>query len=278
MADSTPSLCPGTGPCMPWDLTLPCLDDAGDLTDACIDGATVPTTVLDAAVLSASQVTWALTGRQYSTCDVTVRPCRRTCAEFPSLDFRPGWQGPWPVLVNGAWFNLACQCGSTCSCRELCEVDLPYPVCEVSEVVVDGAALDPGAYRVDDFRKLVRTDGECWPRCQDMAAPDSEVGTWSVTLTYGREPPQIAFDAAAELACELIKARIGQTCRLPQRMTSLTRQGVTMSLLDPMSFFKDGRTGLYLMDLAIRALNPKMLARAPGVYSPDAPSWRVTTS
>jgi hypothetical protein len=111
-----------------------------------------------------------------------------------------------------------------------------------------------------------------------MALPDTEEGTWSVSLTYGREPPQIALDAAAELACEMIKARIGQACRLPQRMTSLTRQGVSMSFIDPMSFFKEGRTGIYLLDLAIRALNPRLLARAPGVYSPDAPSWRVTTS
>jgi hypothetical protein len=278
MADSTPSLCPGTGPCSPWALSLACLDDEGDLADACVDGTPVPSATLDAAVLSASQVVWALTGRQYSTCDVTVRPCRRSCADFPSVDDGTGWQGPWPVLMGGAWFNLACQCGSTCSCGDLCEVMLPYPVCEVSEVLVDGVALEPTTYRVDDFRRLVRADGECWPRCQDMTSPDTEEGTWSVSLTYGREPPQIALDAAAELACELIKARIGQACRLPQRMTSLTRQGVSMSFLDPMSFFKEGRTGIYLLDLAIRTLNPNLLMRPPGVYSPDAPSWRVTTS
>jgi hypothetical protein len=278
MADSTPSLCPGTGPCVPWSLSLACLDDEGDLTGACIDGTAVPPATLDAAVLSASQVVWALTGRQYSTCDVTVRPCRRACADFPSVGVGTGWQGPWPALVDGVWFNLACGCGSTCSCTDLCEVDLPYPVCEVFEVMVDGVALEPTAYRVDDFRKLVRTDGECWPYCQDMAAPDTEEGTWSVSLTYGREPPQIALDAAADLACEMVKARIGQACRLPQRMTSLTRQGVSMSFIDPMSFFKEGRTGIYLLDLAIRTLNPRLLARPPGVYSPDAPSWRVTTS
>jgi hypothetical protein len=278
MADSTPSPCPGTGPCSPWTLSLACLDDEGDLSDACVDGTPVPTAALDAAILSASQVVWALTGRQYSTCDVTVRPCRRSCANFPSIGDGIDWQGPWPVLVGGAWFNLACQCGSTCSCGDLCEVMLPYPVCEVSEVLVDGVTLEPTAYRVDDFRRLVRTDGECWPYCQAMSLPDTEEGTWSVSLTYGREPPQIALDAAAELACELIKARIGQACRLPQRMTSLTRQGVSMSFIDPMSFFKEGRTGIYLLDLAIRTLNPNLLMRPPGVYSPDAPSWRVTTS
>lgn len=283
MADSTPALCPGTGPCSPWSLDLACLDDAGDLTGACIDGTEVPDAVLDSAVSSASQVVWALTGRKYATCDVVIRPCRRTCIDtyYPELHIGAswgGWNGPWPVLAGGSWFNLACSCGSTCSCGDLCEADLPYPVCEVAEVMVDGVALDPSAYRVDDFRKLVRTDGLCWPRCQDMASPDTELNTWSVSLTYGREPPQIALDAAAELACELIKARIGQACRLPQRMTSLTRQGVTMSFIDPMSFFKEGRTGLYLLDLAIRALNPNLLMRPASVYSPDVPGWRVQTS
>jgi len=283
MTDSTPPLCPGTGPCQPWNLSLACLDDAGDLADACVDGKPVPSDVLDAAILSASQVTWALTGRQFSTCDVTIRPCRRACidAYYPTLGIGPtwgGWQGPWPVLAGGAWFNLACQCGSTCSCRDLCEIDLPYPVCEVTEVTIDGAMLDPTIYRVDGYRRLVRQDGLCWPRCQDMAAPDTEVGTWSVSLTYGKAPPQIALDGAAELACELVKARIGAACRLPQRMTSLTRQGVTMSFIDPQSFFKEGRTGLYLLDLAIMTLNPNGLARPAGVYSPDASSWRVQTS
>lgn len=283
MADSTPALCPGTGPCSPWTLSLGCLDDEGDLEDACVDGKPVPADVLDAAVLSASQVTWALTGRQYSTCDVTVRPCRRACIDtyYPGLRIGStwgGWNGPWPVLAGGSWFNLACQCGSTCSCGDLCEADLPYPVCEVAEVMVDGIVLESTAYRVDDFRRLVRTDGLCWPRCQAMDIPDTEEGTWSVALTYGREPPQIALDAAAELACELIKARVGAACRLPQRMASLTRQGVTMSFIDPMSFFREGRTGLYLLDMAVRTLNPKMLARAPGVYSPDAERWRVQTS
>jgi len=71
---------------------------------------------------------------------------------------------------------------------------------------------------------------------------------------------------------------VGANCQLPRRMASLTRQGVTVTMLDPQTFFADGRTGLYLMDLAIRSLNPKMLARPSGVYSPDVPAWRVQTS
>lgn len=273
--DSTPSLCPGVGPCSPWSLSLSCLDDAGDLADGCsIDGTPVPPETLDAAVLSASQVVWALTGRQFSTCDVTVRPCRRECDEsgYGPLGWVGWntWSGPFPVKLANGWFNLACGCGTSCSCGNISEVNLPYPVCDVSEVMVDGVALDPGAYKVDNYRKLVRTDGLQWPRCNDFSLPDSEVGTWSVSLTYGKEPPQIALDAAAELACERIKSDLGKTCRLPSRTAK--------SFGDPMAFFKELRTGMFLIDLAVLTFNPRHLARAPGVYSPDAEQWRVTTS
>jgi hypothetical protein len=278
---STPALCPGTGPCGPWTLSLACLDDTGDLADACVDGRPIPPGVLDGAVLSASQVLWALTGRQFSTCDVTLRPCRRghgrSFADSAAFAEWFGWSGPWPVLIDGQWFNWACGCTGACSCQNLCEVDLPYPVCEVSGVTIDGVELDPSAWRVDDFRRLVRIDGSCWPH-QDMSLELGDAGTWSVDVTYGKAPPQLALDAAAELACEFLKARLGQTCRLPQRIVSLTRQGVTMSFIDPQTFLTEGRTGLYLTDLAVRTFNPKMLARPPAVYSPDVSGWRVPTS
>jgi hypothetical protein len=264
--------CPGTGPCGAWDLDLACLDPGGDLPGPCSDGVPVSDEILAAATLSASQILWALTGRQFGTCDVVVRPCRLVCLDEA---FPLSWQGAYPVLYGGQWFNLACGCGNRCSCTDLCEVLLPYPVCEVIEVLVDGTPVDPGAYRVDDFRSLVRTDGECWPRCQDMARSDTEAGTWSVALTYGREVPQLVLDAASEIACEFIRARLGQACRLPQRIASLTRQGVSMSFVDPQGFWTEGRTGFYLTDLAIRTFNPRMLQRNASVYSVDAPAWRV---
>jgi len=58
-----------------------------------------------------------------------------------------------------------------CSCSRLCEAILPGPVGGIVEVLLDGVALPPTAYRVDNGNRLVRTDGDCWPACQDMAAP-----------------------------------------------------------------------------------------------------------
>ena len=42
-----------------------------------------------------------------------------------------------------------------------------------------------------------------------------------------------------------------------------------MALLDPMQFLDQGKTGLYLVDEAIRAVNPHGLRRRPSVINPD---------
>jgi hypothetical protein len=69
------------------------------------------------------------------------------------------------------WVN-ACGCAAgDCSCTALCEAILPGPVGSVVEILLDGAVLDPSAYRIDNGNRLVRTDGDCWPACQDMISP-----------------------------------------------------------------------------------------------------------
>lgn len=279
--------CPGVGPCAVWDLDLSCcLTPSGTVPDPCLlEGQPVPTDLLDNAKLAASQLLWSLTGRQFSCCTVTIRPCRK-CQDSCCLPFDGFWSSggsggyPWyPVMLeNGSWTNVSCNCQDSCSCVNLCEVNLPSPVCYVNQVVVDGVVVDPATYRVDEFRKLVRLGADCWPKCNDLTKPDTEVGTWSVTLTYGKPIPQLVLMAAAEMACEIIKSCAGKDCRLPKRLTSITRQGITASFLDDMSFLKDGLTGLYFVDLAARTYNPRRLQRRPIVASPDSLNqWRVTT-
>jgi hypothetical protein len=58
-------------------------------------------------------------------------------------------------------------------------------VYDVTEVQVDGVVLPDGAYRVDAPGRLVRTDGGCWPDCQDMGAPAGADNTFFVTYRYG---------------------------------------------------------------------------------------------
>lgn len=270
--------CPGVGPCAVWELPLDCYIVSGD-ADPCIGGQPVPQDLIDAQSLVASQLIWALTGRQFGLCEVTIRPCRKSCNPCPDLpEFGVGPNGYGPALIDGAWYNIPpCACQDGCSCTTVCSVPLPFPACSVSEVLVDGVIVDPTTYRIDSFNSLVRVGSECWPSCQNLTLPDTEEGTWSVTLEYGREVPELVLRATAEIAAELIKACVGQPCRLPQRLQSITRQGVTISFIDPQEFMRNGRTGFYLADMAIQAYNPRGLQRRPAVYSPDVNKWSRTT-
>jgi hypothetical protein len=179
------------------------------------------------------------------------------------------------ALVGGAWFNFVCgRCTSGCSCTTVSEVLLPAPVYRIVEVVVDGTPLVTGAYRLDDARRLVRTDGGEWPRCNDLTLDDSQEGTWSVTAQFGQEVPTLGRLAVGELACQLLRARTGEECQLPANVTQLIRQGVTIQMPDSVELLREGMTSLYLPNLFIQTYNPNRLARRSGVYSVDASSAR----
>lgn len=243
-------------PCQPWTTptALPC-DLPGDAAATAIEAA--------------SFVLWALSGRRHGVCSATVRPCVGRCS--PAGGWHR-WGEPWrPVLYDGEWLNVCGHDAGVCGCGPTSEIVLPLsPVVEVSAVEVDGVALVEGTdYRLDGNR-LVRLGGERWPTEQNLDLVDGDPGTWSVAFTYGVEIDALGVLAAGELACEFGKALTGASgCRLPQRVTSLTRQGVSMALIDPQEFLRDGRTGFYLADLWLNAVNPDGLRSASRVYSPD---------
>lgn len=256
------------GPCDPWPALWSC-DVSCESPD-----------VTGRAVQFATEVLWALSGRQFGLCTVTLRPCRSTCGDFGSWDLdRPFWSTgltyPTPALIGGAWFNLICgACGDTCSCSQLSQVDLPAPVYDIVEVKVDGTPLATGAYRLDDDRSLVRIDGGEWPRCNDLNLADTEVGTWSVTARFGLPVPQGATWAVGELACQFVSALGGADCRLPKQVTQLVRQGVTIQMDSITELLKDGVTGLYFVDLFIKTWNPGRLQRRSRTYRVDGPRAR----
>lgn len=233
----------------------------------------------------------SLSGYQFSTCPITVRPCAAGCLTpgtyqvSPALALAGTYAGIRPtsrsgftphIGVNGQWVN-SCGCASgDCSCTALCEAILPGPVGAITEVRLDGAVLDPSAYRVDNGNRLVRTDGECWPRCQDMAAAVTEEGTFAVTYYLGVAPNALLDFAAGVLAKEYALACLGDECRLPSNVTAITRQGVSYQMnADP---FVNGFTGIDEVDAVLRIYNPNGLRMAPVIASPDArPRSRVTT-
>jgi hypothetical protein len=256
------------GICEPWEARWCC-----DISDT-------PAGEVDQARQAATEILDALSGRQFGACPVTLRPCRRDCAEVPwGWSQWPGVSYPTAALVGGLWFNLTCgMCSGSCSCSALSEALLPAPVHTITSVRVDGSPLATGAYRVDDGRVLVRTDGGSWPRCNDLSLADTEVGTWSVTATYGQDVPVLGELAVGELACEILRACAGEDCRLPANVTQLVRQGVTIQMPDPTALLKDGLLGLPLSDRFILATNPHGLPARSRVYSVDRPaSRRVST-
>jgi hypothetical protein len=255
------------GPCSDWPVQWTC------------EVSTLSPAVTGIAVSMATETLYALTGMRFGLCDVTLRPCGSGCGDSGSFydDFGPPWTAsswPQPALIGGLWFNLTCgSCSGGCSCNQVSEVRLPAPVYDITEVTVDGVVLASSAYRLDNNRLLVRTDGERWPRCNDLSL-DSGPGTWSVTARFGEPLPQGAALAMGELACQFAKAADGQDCRLPAGVQQLVRQGVTISYPDVGELFRQGRTGLYLVDAFIATWNPAGLRQRSRVYRVDQPTVR----
>jgi hypothetical protein len=245
------------------------------------DVSTESPTVTAGAVAFASDVLWALSGRQFGLTTVTLRPCKNYPLDTPYPDAWMSWPGTQrpPLYANGSggwygsyWMAAGCgQCGvpQSCGCGTIQQVELPAPVNSIVTVKIDGSPIVSGAYRVDDNRFLVRTDGGVWPNANDLSKNDDQLGTWSVTATYGLNLPAGADWAVGELACELIKAQNGEDCRLPRHLTQLVRQGVTISLPDLSQLFKDGQTGLYLADIFINTWNPGHLRARARTYRVD---------
>lgn len=247
-------------------------------TDSCCSTLeAVDEEIAQRAVNAAAEILNGLSGRQFGVCEHVVRPCRLQCGNSLSAQF--GWR--WtPVQQGGQWINVSCgPCGGdSCGCTRVCEVLLPGPVESVTKVMLDGVDLDSDSYRLDNRRMLVRVDGDCWPTCQDMAKAPTEEGTWEVTYQRGRPLPEAGRFALGEFACELAKACINDnTCKLPGRVTSVSRQGVSFAVLDPLAFLENGKTGIYAVDAWLRTVNPKARTRGAMVYSPDFPTGRVTS-
>lgn len=154
------------------------------------------------------------------------------------------------------------------------------PVQVIHSVTVGGKLVDPADYRVTngfvlDLRTRLTPGGS-------LRVPSAcrRPGTVEVDYTYGvLELPGIVQRAIDVLAKEIGLADSNDNaCRIPERVTSVTRQGVSWTLLDPQDFLDDGRTGIYEVDLAIRAVNPSGAKRRPRVFSirQSAPALRRT--
>jgi hypothetical protein len=245
----------------------------------CPDWETYTPAQQELALNIAVTTMWAATGRRFGPCLLTIRPCQsKWIAEqyraFPVWWTGGPYSGPYPFLYGGQWFN-SCGCSSWCCCKPKCEIILPGPVSSVVEVVVGGQVLPSYEYRVDVSKGtyfLVKVSPGCWPTCQNFDQPGTGPDAFQVKIMRGAAVPATALGAAAMLACEIGKSIVGAACALPQRMQSLTRQGVSMELVASEIDVNTFATGIQYVDMVIRDLNPSRRTRPPVVLSPDMPT------
>lgn len=170
----------------------------------------------------------------------------RTCRRFP---------GECEVTLRPC--DPCRACGDCCRCRyEYIPLAGVFPVIEVTEVKIDGVVLSSGSYRVDEYLRLVRTDGELWPRWQNLGQDPEVPGvdqTMIVKYTTGRPVPEDLQYAAALLACELKRACNGQGCSLPDRVKSVVRDGVSYEVLDAAEVSFNGSFGVPLIDAILKS-------------------------
>ena len=258
-------------PICPWPLDPACLTE---------EWTAFAPEIQERATLLASATLQRLSGYRVGACPITVRPCKKGCAgSWPSYYDYFGSTGTsgsfWPQNWSGVWIN-SCGCtGTDCACTALCEVELPGPVNNVSEVLLNGVEVDPDDYRVDSNRLVWTGDTECpWPTCQDLAAPDTAPGTFSITYLNAYPVDALASYAAGVLAVEFARACNGDNCRLPPGVTSVSRQGVSYEVAS--GAFPNGMSGIREVDAFIALWNPDTLREQPKVWFPGITSPRVT--
>lgn len=203
-----------------------------DLPETCDARAVKPGTIED-ALQFASDVLYHLTGRR------------------------------WPGVRTDT-FRPCCGCSRMrCSCTPPASVELPLtPAIAITSVKVDGLVVPTNEYVLHEKRWLVavrKADGtrRTWPTTQDLTRPSTEQDTFEIAYTWGGLPPSSGVKAAAILGWEFALAWTpnSQGCRLPRRVTSVTRQGVSVAVIDPLTLFNDGLTGVPEVDLWTKSLS-----------------------
>lgn len=212
------------------------------------------------AVSSASYILYNLTGQKFGGVRTTTETyCQSQCGDTSNT--------VTPVVTYGEIQNC---CGAS-SCNG-CAHTLWLrgdPIVNILSVTVGGTRVVPlDDVEIIDRRQIAPARG-CWGTCDDI----------TVSYQYGDVPPAAGVNAATELANQFIWGATGDDrCELPAHVTSVTRQGVSWTLLDNQDFLEKGRTGIYLVDLFIAAVNPDKARKRPRVFSPDIPSGRTRRS
>lgn len=120
------------------------------------------------------------------------------------------------------------------------------PVVDVLGVEVGGQAIDSDGYVLHEPNRLVRL--------RQMWRLD---GSTVIEFRHGFSPPEAGVQAVMTYAYELGRARSSDKgCRLPESVQSVTRQGISYTMINRANGAENGRTGLPEVDQWLEAVNP----------------------
>lgn len=213
------------------------------------------------AVKAASYIMWALSGRKYTgLTTVTERYVRFA----PLINTRLLQEA---AIINSR-VNKALQIVEPWVSAETRIRLRGQPVQEIKTVRnVSGDIVNKDTYYLVDHSAIQFSEGAL------IVPADIEI-----SYSYGAEPPTLGKMAARRVAIEFVKLWEGDTdCALPQRVTNVTRQGVTYTVLDSQDFLEEMRLGIYEVDLFLKTTNPNKAQKRSKVFSPDVPRARRYT-
>ena len=239
-----------------WPVDSACFSD---------DWAATEESVKTRSLALASATLTRLTAGRVKACPITVRPYQDTCGCFvPDLGY-PGFYGAFSpgMTVTGNWVN---NCGPVCA-DPATSVYLPPPVGKINQVRVGGAIVPTTDYRLFQGNRLAYIgSGAGWPINQDVVKPDTAAGTFSVTYLNGYPVDALGAYAAGLLAVEFAKACTKGKCKLPNNVTSIVRQGVSMDIVS--GAFPNGLTGIREIDVFVALWNPRGVLQPTTVWYP----------
>lgn len=97
------------------------------------------------------------------------------------------------------------------------------------------------------------------------------VGSLEVDTLIGEQPDEWALSVAAELACEILRSCAGKDCRLPKRATSVSSQGVTITIQPDELMYSIPNVIAW-----VNSVNPHRATAPARIFSPEAKRAAVT--
>lgn len=212
------------------------------------------------AARTASYILWALSGRKYAGVQMVTE---RYGAHIVPKNM---WKSQWYSTTIDSVREFA----ATVPPLSLVNTSIRLrgtPVNEIHSIRIadTGEVLNPDTYYVVNHSLL---------RFRSTLLQNIEV-----TYSYGFPPPIAGKMAARDMAINFARLWGGheEDCTFPDRVQSVTRQGVSWVLLDNQDFIAQFRTGIYAVDLFLKATNPDNARARAKVFIPGATRAEKTT-